>query len=183
MSCTLQFVGNATMLLRFGNITVLTDPNFLHKGQRVYLGLGLSTQRLKEPALRPEDLPRLDAVLLSHLHGDHWDRVAQRSIDRSIPIISTPKAAPTLQRRGLHRSVRPVRHRDQTVAEAVDALVVVARGLDGRTDQLLKIRAGIDIDRVDDVAGEAATDQASADKPDFLGFPSVALRSGLVITA
>jgi len=100
MSCTLQFVGNATMLLRFGNITLLTDPNFLHKGQRAYLGYGLSSQRLQEPALTPEQLPRLDAVLLSHLHGDHWDRVSERSLDRSLPVITTPKAAGTLRRRG-----------------------------------------------------------------------------------
>jgi L-ascorbate metabolism protein UlaG (beta-lactamase superfamily) len=96
--CSLFFVGNATMLLRFGPITVLTDPNFLHRGQRAYLGHGLSSKRLTDPALGIDDLPRLDGIVLSHMHGDHWDRVARRGLDRALPVITTPKAA-----RALHR--------------------------------------------------------------------------------
>jgi len=39
--CSLTFIGTATTVLRLGDFTLLTDPNFLHKGQRVYLGYGL----------------------------------------------------------------------------------------------------------------------------------------------
>ena len=74
----LTFVGNATTLLRLGAFTVLTDPNFLRRGQRAYLGKGLWSRRLKDPALAVEELPPFDAVVLSHLHGDHFDRVARR---------------------------------------------------------------------------------------------------------
>ncbi|WP_021592124.1 MULTISPECIES: MBL fold metallo-hydrolase [Actinomadura] len=98
---TMQFVGNATMLLRCGPFTLLTDPNFLHRGQRAYLGFGLTTRRLTEPAVRIGDLPQLDAVVLSHLHGDHWDRVARAKLDRGLPIVTTPHAARRLQ--GWHR--------------------------------------------------------------------------------
>jgi L-ascorbate metabolism protein UlaG (beta-lactamase superfamily) len=96
--CTLQFIGTATMLLRFGPITVLTDPNFLHRGERAYLGYGLTSTRLTEPAISVEDVPRLDAVLLSHMHGDHWDRTAKRGLRHDVPVLTTPKAA-----RALHR--------------------------------------------------------------------------------
>ncbi|MCP9951807.1 MBL fold metallo-hydrolase [Actinomadura madurae] len=98
---TMQFVGNATMLLRCGPFTLLTDPNFLHRGQRAYLGFGLTTRRLTEPAVGIGDLPQLDAVVLSHLHGDHWDRVARAKLDRGLPIVTTPHAARRLQ--GWHR--------------------------------------------------------------------------------
>ncbi|MFF4236076.1 MBL fold metallo-hydrolase [Actinomadura geliboluensis] len=98
---TMQFVGNATTLLRCGPFTLLTDPNFLHRGQRAYLGFGLTSKRLTEPALRIEELPRLDGVVLSHLHGDHWDRVARAKLDRGLPIVTTPHAARRLQ--GWHR--------------------------------------------------------------------------------
>ncbi|RFS82193.1 MBL fold metallo-hydrolase [Actinomadura spongiicola] len=95
--CTMQFVGNATTILRCGPFTLLTDPNFLHRGQRAYLGFGLSTRRLTDPALDIDELPRLDAVVLSHLHGDHWDRVARAKLDRGLPIVTTPHAARRLQ--------------------------------------------------------------------------------------
>ena len=97
---TLTFGGNATALLRLGPFTLLTDPNFLHRGQRAYLGYGLFTKRLTEPALQPTQLPALDAVLLSHLHGDHWDRIATRSLPRDTPVVTTPAAARELARKG-----------------------------------------------------------------------------------
>jgi L-ascorbate metabolism protein UlaG (beta-lactamase superfamily) len=100
----LTFVGNATVLLRLGPFTVLTDPNFLHAGQRAYLGYGLFSKRLREPALQVSELPALDLVLLSHLHGDHWDRVAERGLDRGLPVVTTPAAAGTLGRRGFRGS-------------------------------------------------------------------------------
>jgi L-ascorbate metabolism protein UlaG (beta-lactamase superfamily) len=97
---SLTFIGTATTLLRLGRFTVLTDPNFLHQGQRAYLGKGLWSTRLTEPAIDVADLPALDAVLLSHLHGDHWDRVARRGLDRRPPVITTQHAARRLRRSG-----------------------------------------------------------------------------------
>ena len=101
---SLQFIGNATMLIRYGDLTLLTDPNFLHRGQRAYLGNGLVTKRLHDPALRVDQLPTLDAILLSHLHGDHWDRVAQKALDHDLPVITTTHASQRLQRRGFPRA-------------------------------------------------------------------------------
>ncbi|WP_148574057.1 MBL fold metallo-hydrolase [Nocardioides caldifontis] len=89
----LTFVGTATTLLELGAFTVLTDPNFIRRGQRAYLGKGLWSRRLTDPALTPEELPRLDAVVLSHLHGDHFDRVARRRLAREQPVLTTPAAA------------------------------------------------------------------------------------------
>jgi L-ascorbate metabolism protein UlaG (beta-lactamase superfamily) len=93
MDATLEFVGTATTVLRLGPFTLLTDPNFLHRGQRAYLGKGLFSKRLTEPSLQPHDLPPLDAVLLSHLHGDHFDRVARSQLGRDLPILTTPPAS------------------------------------------------------------------------------------------
>ena len=87
---SLTFIGTATTVLRLGSFTLLTDPNFLHRGQRAYLGKGLWSKRLTEPARSIEELPELDAVVLSHLHGDHFDRVARRDLARSQPVLTTP---------------------------------------------------------------------------------------------
>jgi L-ascorbate metabolism protein UlaG (beta-lactamase superfamily) len=97
---SLFFVGNATTLLRLGPVTLLTDPNFLHRGERAYLGKGLVSKRLTEPALQIDQLPLLDAVVLSHMHGDHWDRVARRGLARELPVHTTPAAARALHRQG-----------------------------------------------------------------------------------
>jgi ribonuclease BN (tRNA processing enzyme) len=83
MTGSLTFLGTATTLVEYGGLTVLTDPNFLHKGDYAYLGKGLVSKRLTEPALGIADLPRLDAIVLSHLHGDHFDRVAARGCRRT----------------------------------------------------------------------------------------------------
>jgi L-ascorbate metabolism protein UlaG (beta-lactamase superfamily) len=94
------FVGNATTLISSGEITLLTDPNFLHQGQHAYLGYGLLSKRLRAPAFPVVDLPEIDAIVLSHMHGDHWDRVAQKGLDRRLPVLTTPHAARRLQNRG-----------------------------------------------------------------------------------
>ncbi|WP_433465974.1 MBL fold metallo-hydrolase [Spirillospora sp. CA-128828] len=128
---TLQFIGNATTLLRCGPFTLLTDPNFLHRGQRAYLGHGLTSRRLTEPALQVGDLPRLDAVVLSHLHGDHWDRVARAKLDRGLPIITTPHAARRLQ--GWHRFRHAIGLRTwESHTMVKDGAVLRIRSLPGR---------------------------------------------------
>jgi len=101
---SLLFIGNATTLISYGGFTLLTDPNFLRRGQRAYLGRGLVSRRLTEPARSIDQLPALDAVVLSHLHGDHWDRVATRRLGRDLPILTTPHASRRLQRRGFARA-------------------------------------------------------------------------------
>ncbi|WP_219418939.1 MBL fold metallo-hydrolase [Pseudonocardia nigra] len=97
---SLTFVGTATAVLRLGAFTLLTDPNFVRRGQRVHLGYGLTSKRRTDPAVRIDELPPLDAVLLSHLHGDHFDRVAKRDLPREPPVVTTRHAASRLRRWG-----------------------------------------------------------------------------------
>lgn len=94
------FVGNATTVIRYGGFTVLTDPSFLHAGDHVHLGYGLRSKRLLDAAIEIEQLPPLDACVLSHLHGDHWDAVAEAKLRRDLPIVTTSHAARELRRRG-----------------------------------------------------------------------------------
>jgi len=133
----LTFVGTATTILRLGRFTVLTDPNFLHRGQRAYLGKGLWSRRLSEPAIGIEELPRLSAVVLSHLHGDHFDRVARAGLDRAAPIITTVPAGKRLQRYGFrtHGLEYWGRHtlREGSEELSIESLPAVhARGVVGR---------------------------------------------------
>lgn len=58
------WVGHATVLVQMDDRFVLTDPVFTS-------AVGQVSPRLVEPGLDPGDLPRLDAVLVSHTHFDH----------------------------------------------------------------------------------------------------------------
>jgi L-ascorbate metabolism protein UlaG (beta-lactamase superfamily) len=129
---SLTFVGNATTLIRLGSFTVLTDPNFLHKGQRAYLGKGLWSRRLLEPALQPEELPDLDLVVLSHLHGDHFDRIARRRLDRSVPVLTTEAAAQRLRRWGFAAAGLPVWERSEHNRDDESLTVEALPGIHGR---------------------------------------------------
>jgi len=122
---TLTFVGTATVLVTLGSFTLLTDPNFLHRGQRAYLGKGLWSRRLTQPALEPDALPPLDAVVLSHLHGDHFDRVARRALPRRQPVITTPQAARRLGQWGFES--RPLETwQQETLTKGSEQLTVRA---------------------------------------------------------
>ncbi len=82
------WIGHATVLLRIGGMTVLTDPVWSH---RVGVGLGLATagpRRLIAPALSIAQLPRIDLILISHAHFDHLDRPTLSRLDRHIPIVT-----------------------------------------------------------------------------------------------
>ncbi|WP_437833834.1 MBL fold metallo-hydrolase [Sorangium sp. So ce1153] len=58
------WVGHATVLVQIDDKFILTDPVFTSN-------VGIIVKRLVEPGLAPEDLPPIDAVLISHMHFDH----------------------------------------------------------------------------------------------------------------
>jgi L-ascorbate metabolism protein UlaG (beta-lactamase superfamily) len=101
----LTFIGTATVLVRYAGFTFLTDPNFLHQGQHAYIGLGLTTRRRTEPAMQAHELPPLDFVVLSHHHGDHFDRIAARDLDKDLPILTNAHAAKKLRRQGFRQPI------------------------------------------------------------------------------
>jgi L-ascorbate metabolism protein UlaG (beta-lactamase superfamily) len=72
---------------------------------RAYVGMGLTTKRLTEPALSIQQLPELDFIVLSHHHGDHFDRIAARDLDHNVPVITEPRAARKLRRQGFRAPI------------------------------------------------------------------------------
>jgi L-ascorbate metabolism protein UlaG (beta-lactamase superfamily) len=64
------FIGHATFLLRFGGLTILTDPMF---SERCSPFSWLGPKRARAPGVALADLPPVDLILLSHNHYDHLD--------------------------------------------------------------------------------------------------------------
>lgn len=126
MDISITFVGNATTLIAAGELTLLTDPNFLHQGQHAYLGYGLISKRRHNPALEIDQLPPLDAIVLSHMHGDHWDRVAQKGLDHGLPVVTTPHAAKRLRNRGFDRAMGLSTWRSHIISKGDVSLTLTA---------------------------------------------------------
>ena len=82
------WLGHATVLLRVGGMTILTDPVLFN---RVGVGLGLITggpRRLVGPALTVRELPKIDLILISHAHFDHLDRPTLARLPKRIPVVT-----------------------------------------------------------------------------------------------
>src|SRR5215469_901784 len=85
-------VGGPTVLIEVGGWRLLTDPTFDAPGQRYAFGWGTSSRKTTGPAIQPDDLPPIDAVLLSHdHHGDNLDRNG-RALLASAPTVLTTRA-------------------------------------------------------------------------------------------
>ena len=86
-----QQVRNATIKLDYAGTTFLIDPMLAVKG--AYKGFeGTPRSHLRNPLV---DLPmpvseaiKADAVILTHLHDDHWDQAARNLIPRNMPIFT-----------------------------------------------------------------------------------------------
>ena len=63
-------INHATVLLQFDGLNVLTDPIWSERASPVQWA---GPRRFVPPGIRFEDLPRIDAVLISHSHYDHLD--------------------------------------------------------------------------------------------------------------
>src|SRR5437764_15134896 len=79
---TVAWLGHATVLMNFYGTWLLTDP-VLRSRVGVRVGaLTLGPRRLVRPALTLRELPKLDAILVSHAHMDHCDMGTLRRLPR-----------------------------------------------------------------------------------------------------
>jgi L-ascorbate metabolism protein UlaG (beta-lactamase superfamily) len=84
----ITFIGHSTFLIQTAAGNVLTDPMYSARAGPLSR---LGPKRVRQPAVRFEDLPEIAAVLLSHNHYDHCDlRTLRMLANRFDPIVVTP---------------------------------------------------------------------------------------------
>jgi L-ascorbate metabolism protein UlaG (beta-lactamase superfamily) len=94
MSLRITHIGTATMLLEMGALRLLTDPVFDPPGGRYRFGWGTGSTKLSGPAIAPERIGPLDAVLLSHdHHEDNLDRAGRALLLQAKRVLTTQPGA------------------------------------------------------------------------------------------
>ena len=85
---TVAWIGHATVLINFFGIKILTDPVLFPRIGIRLPGLTIGPKRLTAPALEFRELPRIDVVLLSHAHFDHFDLRTLNRFDKNASVIT-----------------------------------------------------------------------------------------------
>ena len=84
------WVNHSTMLIQVANVNILTDPIWSKRSSPVSWA---GPKRHHAPGIRFEDLPPIDAVLISHNHYDHMDVPTLRRLKRERTFVGLGNAA------------------------------------------------------------------------------------------
>ena len=78
MRPAVTWIGHASVLAQLGGINLVTDPMFF---ERASFSRFVGPRRHHPPGVALQDLPRVDAVLISHNHYDHLDEASVRALN------------------------------------------------------------------------------------------------------
>ncbi|MFL6636493.1 MAG: MBL fold metallo-hydrolase [Massilia sp.] len=115
-------IRNATLLIDYAGKTLLVDPLLADRG--AYPGFaGTANSHLANPLV---DLPvplatlfDVDAVLVTHLHADHWDEVARRKLPRNLTVFAQNEADAQAIRADGFTDVRPLSAQGDTLFDGI----------------------------------------------------------------
>src|SRR5215468_9340130 len=127
---TLAWLGHASVLINFYGVRILTDPAFFDRiGAATWLGT-IGPKRLLGCALRPQELPEIDLVLVSHAHFDHLDIPSLASV-RGRPWAVMARETSDLLPRKVYAGVRELGW-DEAVTLTTRRGTVRVRGIEVR---------------------------------------------------
>ena len=80
------WIGHATFLIKLGNTTIITDPLFSKNAGPLMFG----PKRYVSPAIKLNEIPKIDLFLLTHNHYDHLDYSTIKSFPYKESRVLTP---------------------------------------------------------------------------------------------
>jgi L-ascorbate metabolism protein UlaG (beta-lactamase superfamily) len=87
---TAAWIGHTTVLINFFGIKILTDPVLFPRIGIRLPGFTIGPKRLTAAALEFRELPKIDIILLSHAHFDHFDLRTLHCFDENTSVITAP---------------------------------------------------------------------------------------------
>ena len=94
---TAAWIGHATVFIDFLGIKILTDPVLFPRIGIRLPGFTIGPKRLTAPALEFHELPKIDIVLLSHAHFDHFDLRTLSRFNKDTRVITAPRTRDLLR--------------------------------------------------------------------------------------
>ncbi|MCB1172982.1 MAG: MBL fold metallo-hydrolase [Leptospiraceae bacterium] len=90
-------IDTATVLIRIGDFTILTDPVFDKPGNYYHHGFGAISKKTDRPAVEADAIGKVDLVLLSHeQHKDNLDITGRQIASKATLILTTLDGAAEL---------------------------------------------------------------------------------------
>ena len=149
---TLTLIGGPTVLIQIGGFRLLTDPTFDAPGS--YQRAAVTRVKTTGPAVTPEKLGPIDAVLLSHDHHiDNLDLSGRAFLPHAGRVFTTPVGAERLGQtvqglapwdsarldadgRSLHVTATPARHGPPGIEDAMGEVAGFLLGLEAPGDAI-----------------------------------------------
>ena len=86
----IQLIRNATLCINYAGHTFLVDPFFAPKLTLPSFAGRSQNPLVDLPVTPTEIIDGVEMVVVSHLHGDHFDPLAQEKLPKDIPIFCQP---------------------------------------------------------------------------------------------
>ena len=92
------WIGHATFLIQYKGKNILTDPVFSERTSPVPF---MGPKRYAPPALSIDELPPIDAVIISHVHYDHLDKASLKKLGENTHYYVPLGVKPWLMKNGI----------------------------------------------------------------------------------
>jgi N-acyl-phosphatidylethanolamine-hydrolysing phospholipase D len=129
----ITMLGHATLLIEMDGKKILTDPwltDPLYMGQLQHSGL-----------FKPKKLPKLDLILVSHGHEDHFDPRTVSKISKNTPVVIFKPYEKSARKAGFNK-IYPVTHGDAFFLNGVEIKTLAGKHIGGTATYLITGKRG-----------------------------------------
>jgi L-ascorbate metabolism protein UlaG (beta-lactamase superfamily) len=125
------FINHSTFLIQTHGMNILTDPIWSKRAGPVKF---IGPRRRRPPAIKLEDLPKIDIILLSHNHYDHLDIDTLKQLFRihKPRIITTLGISKYLEKQGISDSIDLDWWQEKKLNDRISIACVPAQHFSGR---------------------------------------------------